>query len=166
VTTFSHLPGLSHLDNFCITSRLATLTQKSDYLDQWQASNPAHLPGLLIATPPNKIKESHILLCDLFVESHIRGHNYLAIKYFQNKSPQALDSQVMFRTFVYSRSFKYYNTKALAYFLQGNLVNFIKTKRIRIMPTHGVGCSYLCLGLPEPPCSKLQFHAFVYRYHQ
>jgi len=28
------------------------------------------------------------------------------------------------------------------------------------MLTHGVGCSYLCLGLPEPPYSKLQFHAF------
>jgi hypothetical protein len=28
------------------------------------------------------------------------------------------------------------------------------------MLTHGVGCSYLCLGSPEPPYSKLQFHAF------
>jgi len=36
-----------------MTNRLATLKQKSDYRDQWQAYNPAHLPGLLIATPPN-----------------------------------------------------------------------------------------------------------------
>jgi hypothetical protein len=55
VTTISHLPGLSHLDNFCMINRLATLTHKSTYHDQWQASNPALLPGFLIATPPNGI---------------------------------------------------------------------------------------------------------------
>jgi len=31
-----------------MTNRPATLTQKSDYADQWQAFNPAHLPGLLM----------------------------------------------------------------------------------------------------------------------
>jgi hypothetical protein len=69
------------------------------------------------------------MLCDLFVKSDITGLNYLSIKYFQNNPLQALDSQVMFRTFVYYCSFKFYNTKALTYFLQGNLVNFIKTKK-------------------------------------
>jgi hypothetical protein len=102
------------------------------------------------------------MLYNSFVKSDITGLNYLSIKYFHNNPLQALDSQVMFRTFVYYRSFKFYNTKALTYFLQGNLVNFIKTKRIIIVPTHGVGCSYLCIGLPEPPCSKLQFHAFAF----
>lgn len=34
-------------------NRLATLTQNSDLGDWWQASNPAHIPGLLNATPPN-----------------------------------------------------------------------------------------------------------------
>jgi hypothetical protein len=102
------------------------------------------------------------MLYDSFVKSDITGLNYLSIKYFHNNPLQALDSQVMFRTFVYYCSFKFYNTKALTYFLQGNLVNLIKTKRIRIVPTPCVGCSYLCLGLPEPPCSKLQFHAFAF----
>jgi len=48
VTTFSHLSGLSHLDNFFISNRLATLTKKTCLGDWWQASTPAHLPGLLM----------------------------------------------------------------------------------------------------------------------
>jgi len=51
-----------------MTNRLATLTQKLDYRDQCQASNPAHLPGLLIATPPNGIKYYHDLTIDLHLE--------------------------------------------------------------------------------------------------
>ena len=39
------------------------------------------------------------------------------------------DNQVMFRTFVYYRSLNIHNTEALTYFLQGNLVNFNKTKK-------------------------------------
>jgi len=46
VTSFSHLPGLSHLDNFSMTNRLASVTPKSGNSDLRQASNTAHLPGL------------------------------------------------------------------------------------------------------------------------
>jgi hypothetical protein len=53
MTTLSHLPGLSHLENSFMTNRLATLTDKSIYRGQWQAFNPTHLSGLEIATPPN-----------------------------------------------------------------------------------------------------------------
>jgi len=49
------LPGLSHLENFSMSNRLATMTDKSAYHDQWQAFNPTHLPGLLFATPPSII---------------------------------------------------------------------------------------------------------------
>ena len=89
----------------------------------------SHLPGFKKLRPPNYTKGFRIMLCDLFVKSDITGLNYLSIKYFQNNPLQALDSQVMFRTFVYYRSLNVHNTKALTYFLQGNLVNFIKTKK-------------------------------------
>jgi len=46
MTTLSHWPGLSHLENLSMTNRLATMTDKSAYRDQWQAFNPTHLPGL------------------------------------------------------------------------------------------------------------------------
>jgi hypothetical protein len=43
---FSHFAGLSHLGQFLLANRLATLKQNSDYHDWWQASTPAHLSGL------------------------------------------------------------------------------------------------------------------------
>ena len=45
-STHNHLSRLSHMDNYCLTNRLATMTDKSAYRDQWQAFNPTHLPGL------------------------------------------------------------------------------------------------------------------------
>jgi hypothetical protein len=67
VTTISHLPGLSHLDNFYSTNRLATLTLNSSSFDWWQASTPTHLPGLKSYGHLTVLKRYCILISGFFI---------------------------------------------------------------------------------------------------